>query len=232
MLQRPMVKLREGLKYLLFRKGLLSICSATAHTVMRSHPGANQLDLKLQMQPFSGRDRYARTPQDGLDPFSGFTIGVMALQPKSRGYVHVGSPDPLQHPRIDPNYLADPADGKVLLAGIKAIRVVTASPSFQKLIVRETRPGPEVTGDDDLMHYIRETTQTTWHASGTCKMGHDDMAVVDPELRVRGIAGLRVIDSSIFPTIPSSNTNVPTIAVAEKGSDLVLKAAAKPNAAD
>lgn len=225
-LQQPLVKLREGLKYLLFGKGLLSICSATAHTIMRSHPGANQLDLKLQMTPFSGRDRYARTPQHGLDPFSGFTIGVMALQPRSRGTVHVGSADPMQHPRIDPNYLADPADGKVLLAGLKAIRTVTASPSFEKLIVRETRPGPEVTNNDDLMHYIRETTQTTWHASGTCKMGRDDMAVVDPELRVIGIAGLRVIDSSIFPTIPSSNTNVPTIAVAEKGSDLLLNAAA------
>ncbi len=231
-LQRPLVKLREGLKFLLFGKGLLSICSATAHTVMQSQPGVNQLDLKIQMQPFSGRDRYARTPQDGLDPFSGFTIGVMALQPKSRGTLHIASADPLQHPRIDPNYLANPADANVLLAGIKAIRTVTESPALQKLIVRETRPGPEVTGDDELMHYIRETTQTTWHVVGTCKMGRDDMAVVDPDLRVRGVADLRVIDSSIFPTIPSSNTNAPTIAAAEKGADLILKGPAQARAAD
>ena len=231
-LQRPLLKVREGLRFVLFGTGLLSICSSTAHTIMRSHPGSNRLDLKLQLQPFSGRDRYARTPEDGLDPFSGFTMSVMAIQPKSRGYVHAVSADPMQHPRINPNYLAEKADADVLLAGIKAIRVVTASPAFQKLIVRETRPGPEVTGDDELMHYIRETTQTTWHAVGTCKMGRDDLAVVDPELRVRGITGLRVVDSSIFPTIPSSNTNAPTIAAAEKGADLLLNAPVETRAAD
>jgi choline dehydrogenase len=225
-LQNPLVRIREGLRFLLFRKGLLSICSATAHTVMRSHPGANRADLKIQMQPFSGRDRYARTPEDGLDPFSGFTVGVMALQPQSKGYVHIRSADPLEHPRIDPNYLAEPADGAALLAGVKAVRRVAESPAMQALIVRETRPGPEVQNDDDLMHYVRETTQTTWHASGTCKMGVDDLAVVDPELRVRGISGLRVIDSSIFPTIPSSNTNAPTIATGEKGAEMILAASA------
>jgi len=224
-LQNPLVRIREGLRFLLFRKGLLTICSATAHTVMRSYPGANRADLKIQLQPFSGRDRYARTPEDGLDPFSGFTVGVMALQPQSKGYVHIRSADPLEHPRIDPNYLAEPADGAALLAGIKAVRRVARSPAMQALIVRETRPGPEVASDDELMHYIRETTQTTWHASGTCKMGVDDMAVVDPALRVRGIDGLRVVDSSIFPTIPSSNTNAPAIATGEKGAAMILAAA-------
>ena len=224
-LQNPWVRLREGLRFLLFRKGLLTICSATAHTVMRSHPGANRADLKIQLQPFSGRDRYARTPEDGLDPFSGFTVGVMALQPQSRGYVHIRSSDPLAHPRIDPNYLAEPADGAALLSGIKAVRRVATSPAMRALIVRETRPGPGIDGDDALMHYIRETTQTTWHASGTCKMGVDDLAVVDPALRVRGIDRLRVVDSSIFPTIPSSNTNAPTIATGEKGAAMILDAA-------
>ena len=223
-LQRPMAKLREGLKYVFFGKGLLSICSATAHIVMRSQAGLNQPDLKLQLQPFSGKDRYARRPQDGLDPHSGFTIGVMALRPQSRGYIHIKSADPADHPRIDPNYLADERDLKVLLAGIRAVRRLVTMPALKDLVVRETRPGPEVETEQQIIDYIRATTATTWHVVGTCRIGNDDMAVVDSDLRVRGIAGLRVIDSSVFPTVPSSNTNAPTIALGEKGADLVLKA--------
>jgi choline dehydrogenase len=223
-LQRPLSKLKEGLKFALFGKGLLSICSATAHTVMRSKPGLNQPDLKLQLQPFSGKDRYARRPQDGLDPHSGFTIGVMALRPQSRGYVHIKSANPDVHPRIDPNYLSDDRDLRTLLAGIRAVRRLVTMPTLKKLVVRETRPGPEVASEQQIVDYIRATTATTWHVVGTCKIGNDDMAVVDSELRVRGVEGLRVIDSSVFPTPPSSNTNAPTIALGEKGADHVLKA--------
>jgi choline dehydrogenase len=223
-LQRPLAKVKEGIKFVLFGKGLLSICSATAHTVMRSSPGLNQPDLKLQLQPFSGKDRYARRPQDGLDPHSGFTIGIMALRPQSRGYVHIQSADAAMQPRIDPNYLADERDLKTLLAGILAVRRLVSMPALKQLVVRETRPGPEVRSEQQIVDYIRATTQTTWHVVGTCKMGGDDMAVVDSDLRVRGVDGLRVIDSSVFPTVPSSNTNAPTIALGEKGSDLVLNA--------
>ena len=223
-LQRPMAKVREGLKYAFLGKGLLSICSATAHTVMRSSESEESPDLKLQLQPFSGKDRYARRPQDGLDPHSGFTIGVMALKPRSRGWVHVGSPDPLAHPTIDPKYLDDPHDARVLLAGIRAVRRIAGFPALGRLIVRETRPGSEVVSDDRILDYIRETTQTTWHVVGSCKMGRDPQAVVDTELRVHGVSGLRVIDSSVFPTIPSSNTNAPTIALGERGAEIVLDA--------
>jgi choline dehydrogenase len=223
-LQRPMSKVKEGLRYILSGKGLLSICSATAHTVMRSHPGANQPDLKLQLQPFSGKDRYARRPKDGLDPYSGFTIGVMALRPRSRGYVHIASADPAKPPKIDPNYLAEESDAKVLIAGIQAVRRLATAPTLKRLIVRETRPGAEVRTEQEIVEYIRSTAQTTWHVVGSCKMGSDANAVVDPELRVRGVAGLRVVDSSAFPTIPSSNTNAPTIALGEKGAELILSA--------
>lgn len=221
-LQHPLVKVKEGLRYALFGTGLLSICSATAHIVMRSRPDATQPDLKLQLQPFSGVDRYARRPEDGLDPHSGFTIGVMALRPRSRGYVHLASADPLAYPKIDPNYLDDPADGDVLLAGIKSVRKLVEMPALRKFVVRETRPGDNVRTDDEIRGYIRATTQTTWHVVGSCKMGNDVNAVVDADLRVRGLDGLRVIDSSVFPTIPSSNTNAATIALGEKGADLVL----------
>ena len=238
-LQNPVAKVREGMKYLFLGKGLLSICSATAHTVMRSRPDEASPDLKLQLQPFSGKDRYARRPQDGLDPHSGFTVGVMALKPKSRGWVHIDSSDPLAYPKIDPKYLDHPDDARVLLAGIKAVRRVASFPSLRQLIVRETRPSDSVTTDEQLLDYIRETTQTTWHVVGSCSMGRGPAdSVVDPELRVHGIDGLRVADSSVFPTIPSSNTNAPTIALGERAADIVRRAwsnqpqgAAEPRAA-
>lgn len=220
-LQNPIVRVQQGLKFILQGKGLLSICSAVAHTVMRSSPEEKTPDLKLQLQPFSGKDRYARRPQDGLDPFSGFTVGVMGLRPRSRGWVHIQSADPVVYPKIDPKYLDDPHDAQVLLAGIKEVRRLATFPSFRKLIVQETRPGDSAVTDDDILDYIRETTQTTWHVVGSCKMGTDADAVVDPELRVHGISRLRVIDSSIFPTIPSSNTNAPTIALGERGAEMV-----------
>lgn len=224
-LQNPVAKVREGMKYLFMGKGLLSICSATAHTVLRSRADETSPDLKLQLQPFSGKDRYARRPQDGLDPHSGFTVGVMALKPKSRGFVHIASPDPLAFPKIDPKYLDDPDDARVLLAGIKAVRRVATFPSLKRLIVRETRPSEAVVTDEQLMDYIRETTQTTWHVVGSCSMGRDASdSVLDSELRVHGIDGLRVADSSAYPTIPSSNTNAPTIALGEKAADIVRRA--------
>lgn len=221
-LQRPTAKVREGLKFAFFGTGLLSICSAVAHTVMRSSPDEPRADLKLQLQPFSGKDRYARRPQDGLDAHSGFTVGVMGLRPRSRGWTHIQSADPVGYPKIDPKYLDDPHDVGVLLAGIKAVRRVASYPAMQAMIVRETRPGDSATTDDQIVDYIRETTQTTWHIVGSCKAGTDEEAVVDPDLRVRGVTNLRVIDSSIFPTIPSSNTNAPTIALGERGADIVL----------
>jgi choline dehydrogenase len=227
-LQNPVFKVKQGLKYILTGKGLLSICSATAHTVMRSRPDEVSPDLKLQLQPFSGKDRYARRPQDGLDAHSGFTIGVMGLKPKSRGYVHIASADPYVHPTIDPRYLEEPEDAEVLLKGIKAVRDIASRPSMKSLVVRETRPGSAASTDDAIMDYIRETTQTTWHIVGTCKMGTDTDAVVDPQLRVRGIGGLRVVDSSVFPTIPSSNTNAPTIALAERASEIIASGNGAP----
>ena len=98
-------------------------------------------------------------------------------------------------------------------------------PALKPFVVRETRPGPEAQDDAALLDYMRETIQTSWHMVGTCRMGVDDMAVVDPELKVRGLDALRVVDSSICPTIPSSNTNIPSIAIGEKGADLILAAA-------
>jgi choline dehydrogenase len=224
-LQSPWLKMKEGMKFIFQRKGLLTICSATAQMNLRSGPEVKQPDLVLRLLPLSGKDRYSRTPGHGLDKFSGFTFGVTVLQPRSIGTVHIKSRDPLVQAGMDPQYLSHEADAQLFLEGLRLARRVAQMPALKPLVVRETRPGPEVQDDASLLDYMRDTIQTSWHMVGTCKMGVDAAAVVDPELRVRGIANLRVIDSSICPTIPASNTNIPSIAIGEKGSDIMLASA-------
>jgi choline dehydrogenase len=224
-LRSPLLKLKEGLRFVFKREGLLTICSSTAQMNYRSNEKAEQPDLVLRLMPLSGKDRYARTPQAGLDPFSGFSLAVAVLQPRSIGTVHIKSTDPLQQAAMDPKYLSHEADAQLFIDGMRVARKVAQMPALAPFVVRETRPGPEVQDDAGLLDFMRETIQTSWHMVGTCKMGVDPMAVVDPELRVRGVEALRVVDSSICPTIPSSNTNIPSIAIGEKGADLMLSAA-------
>jgi choline dehydrogenase len=193
----------------------------------RSQPGASQPDIAMLLQPLSAKDRYARTPAHGLDPHPGFTFNMKILQPRSVGSLHVRSTNPLEQAAMDPRYLSHETDAKLFLDGVRIARRIAEQPALKDLVVRETRPGPDVRDDAELVDYMRETVQTCWHMVGTCKMGVDPSAVVDPELKVRGVDGLRVVDSSIFPTIPSSNTNIPTIAAGEKGADLLLAAAGK-----
>jgi choline dehydrogenase len=221
-LRSPIRKLREGLRFALTRKGFLAICSSTAQTNLRSDAGAAQPDLVLRLMPVSGKDRYARTARYGLDPWSGFSIGITPLQPHSTGTVHIRSTDPHDQPAMDPRYLSHEADAQLFLDGMRRARAIAESPAMKALIVRETRPGPGVTDDAGMLDYIRDGVNTSWHMVGTCRMGADASSVVDPQLRVRGVAGLRVVDSSIFPTIPSSNTNAPSLAVGEKGAQMIL----------
>lgn len=223
-LRNPLLKIREGLRWFFKSQGLLTICSATSQVAWRSDPKADRPDMAMLLLPLSGRDRYARTARYGLDPHPGFTFGWKILQPHSVGDIHIGSTDPLAQAKMDPKYLSHEADVQLFLEGMRFARRIAQMPALKPLVVRETRPGPEVQDDTGMLDYMKETIQTSWHMVGTCKMGTDAGAVVDPELKVRGIDGLRVIDSSIFPTIPSSNTNIPTIATAEKGADLLLAA--------
>lgn len=225
-MRSPWMKIREGMRFLFKRKGLLTISSATAQMNYRSGPDVNQSNLVLRLHPLSGADRYARTPQAGLDPFSGFSQGVVLLHPKSVGHVHLRSRDPMEQASMDPKYLSHESDVQTFLKGIRTAREVAALPPLRDLVVRETRPGPEVQDDEGLIAYMKDTIQTSWHMVGTTKMGTGDDAVVDPRLRVRGVRNLRVVDSGIFPTIPSSNTNIPSIVCGEKGADLLLADAA------
>ena len=169
-----------------------------------------------------GKDRYSRSPGAGIDPFSGFSIGGFELHPRSRGSIHAISADPRAFPKIEPRYFSDAHDRATALALLKLIRRIAAQPALRGLIVRETRPGPEIADDAALLDYARSCGQTAWHTVGTCRMGPGRDSVVDAKLRVHGVAKLRVADASVMPTIPSSNTNAPAIMIGERAADLVL----------
>ena len=224
-LRSPWLRMKEGLRWLFRSEGLLTICSATSQIAWRCDPKSKQADMAMLLLPLSGRDRYARTARYGLDPHPGFTFGLKVLQPRSVGTLHIRSRDPLVQATMDPRYLSHEADVQLFLEGMRFARRIAQMPALKPLVTRETRPGPDVQDDAGLLDYMKETIQTSWHMVGTCRMGVDETAVVDPQLRVHGMDGLRVVDSSIFPTIPSSNTNIPTIATGEKGADLILAAA-------
>ena len=146
------------------------------------------------------------------------------LRPRSRGEIRLRSANPLDKPAIDPKYLSDAEDLRLLLLGLHLVRRISGSRAFANLIAAEIWPGPDARSDNDLASYMRRTANTVYHPVGTCKMGDDEMSVVDAALRVRGIEGLRVADGSIMPTLVSGNTNAPIIMIGEKAADLVLSA--------
>ena len=209
-------------KYLVTRRGMAATPTATAHALVRANPNEAQPSVKIQMHHLSAKSRYARTAAAGLDLFPGFHIGFFQLRPRSRGSVHITSTDALQAPAMDPRYLQHTEDQEDMVRAFRMAREVAAQSALQSLIVRETRPGPDISDDAAVLNYVRDSGQTSWHPIGTCKMGSDSLAVVDPLLRVRGVQGLRVVDSSIMPTMPSSNTNAASIAIGEKGADCIL----------
>ena len=145
------------------------------------------------------------------------------LRPESRGFVRIKSADPADAPAIHPNYLGAQRDRDTMVAGMKALRKIVQSPAMAQHIAEEVEPGPACASDEDILDYVRRRGSTVYHPVSTCRMGQDDKAVVDERLRVRGFAGLRVIDASIMPAVVSGNTNAATIMIAEKGADMVLE---------
>jgi choline dehydrogenase len=152
----------------------------------------------------------------------GLTLSCFATRPASRGTVTIASDDPLDRPIIDPRYLSEPGDRALALTYIERARDIVARPAFDRVRGREIVPGADRASRDDLIAAIRATASTTFHPVGSCKMGVDDMAVVDPQLRVRGLEGLCVADASVMPTVNTGHTNAPAIMIAEKASDLLL----------
>ena len=209
-------------RYLIKGDGLMSISSATIHAIMRSRPELTHPDVKLQIMLVSGKDRYARSKKIGSDPFSGFNIGVFPIYPKSRGSTHARSANPTELPIIRANYLSEAEDRETTLRGLQLVRQVAAQPAITPYIVREVRPGSEVSDGEGLLDYARQIGQTSWHPISTCRMGRGRMDVVDHQLKDYGTERLRVVDSSIMPNMPTSNTNAPSIVIGEKGADLIL----------
>jgi choline dehydrogenase-like flavoprotein len=209
-------KLKAGLEYYMLHRGPLSMISSPAALFARTRPELASPDVKISISPFS-----AERPQDGLHRFSGFTSIAYQLRPESRGEIKLKSPDPCDAPAVYPNYLATETDQRTIVAGLKLIRRILATSRMQALIDAEFQPGPAVESEEELLDYARRRGGTVYHPTSTCKMGNDPLAVVDAELRVHAIAGLRVADASIMPTVVSGNTNAATIMIGEKVADMV-----------
>ncbi len=204
------------LEYLLRRSGPLTSTVAEAIAFVRSRPGLAQPDLQFHFAP-------AYFVDNGFQEYDGhaITMGPALVAPRSRGWVRLRSADPLDKPRILTNSLAEPEDVAALVAGTRLARKIAAAEPLASALGRELFPGPDVDSDEDLADDLRRRVELLFHPVGTCRMGSDEDAVVDPQLRVRGVEGLRVADASIMPIVPSGNTNAPTIAVAERAADLI-----------
>lgn len=205
------------LKYLLFRKGPLSSNVGEAGGFVKTQPDLMRPDLQFLFAPVYFVDHgFVRLPGYG------FTLGATLLHPESVGSIRLRSPDPLDAPIIQPNYLDREIDLQVLISGIKLSRQILEASAFDRFRDREVLPGSVVQQDEQIAAYIRQSAQTLYHPVGTCKMGNDSMAVVNSKLQVYGVERLRVVDASIAPTIMGGNTNAPTMAIAEKAADLII----------
>lgn len=213
---------RAWMEYQLRGTGLFAGSTATVHALARTSPDMPYPDMKLQFHKITSADWTAEAEGMGVDRFTGVSIGFFQLYPESRGSVHAATPDPQAKPRIVANYLAARPDREAAIRGARLARKIAAQPALQRFLIEETLPGPAIETDDALLDYIRAKGQTSYHPVGTCRMGGDPGAVVDPECRVLGVDGLRVADASVMPFIVSSNTNAPSIAVGERASQMVL----------
>lgn len=219
-------KFWHGANYLLRRRGYLALGSSPLSIYTRSSPELRQPDLQLVTRPMT-----FHFEPDGaikIDSFPGISAVALLMDPRSKGHLELRSNNPGDAPLIHPNYLADPEDARRLLVGMKLMRKILATEPMASRIMAERSPGPQVTTDEELLDHVKNNGTTAWHPVGTCKMGIDAMAVVDPSLRVRGVERLRVVDASIMPEITSGNTSAPAVMIGEKAADLIRKAAASP----
>ncbi len=205
-----------ALEWLLKGSGQLSVGATEATMFCKSSPSEPVPDLQYQCLNFS-----SNSLKDGLHKWPGFTFIFSVCRPKSRGEITLRDAAGRTPPKIRANYLTDPDDMRVMLAGYRIAQQIAATEPFRSLIVEQVRPSPELSSDEDIAAYIRKAGSTVYHPCGTCRMGEDDRAVVDSNLRVRGLEGLRVVDASVMPAMPSPNIHPATIMVAEKGSDMI-----------
>jgi len=210
-------QLAAGLRYILWRKGLLTIGAGYAGGFFRTDPSAATPDVQVHFIIYS-----ADAVGAALHPFPGFIASVCLLRPESRGHVWIKSADPREPPAIQPRYLSAPSDRDVIARGMKLLRRIMGQKAIRRYIAEERAPGAHCTSEADLIAFARATGTTVFHPTSTCRMGSDVAAVVDARLRVHGIERLRVVDGSVMPTVVSGNTNAAVVMIAEKGADMIL----------
>jgi choline dehydrogenase len=214
---------RMALEWLTSRSGQLAVGATESTLFAKSNPAEPAPDLQFQSINFSTEHLTL-----GLDRWPGFGFNFCVCRPKSRGEIKLADATGRSKPRIFANYFSDPEDDDMRRT-VKAFHIgrqISATEPYRSLIVSEVRPGAHVVADEDIRSFIRQIAGTVFHPCGTCRMGEDENSVVDPELRVRGVEGLRVVDASVMPVIPSPNIHPATIMVAEKGSDAILRSIA------
>ncbi|MBV8413502.1 MAG: GMC family oxidoreductase N-terminal domain-containing protein [Alphaproteobacteria bacterium] len=213
---RGLGRVREALRYALNRKGLLGLPAAPIRAYIRTRVGLEAPDAAISWIPFLVGENFQ------LAKTSGITAITNILRSESTGSIHVASRRPDTPPSIRFNFLSAPLDREVTLEAMRITRRIMTAPAMAAIATDEIAPGVNISADDELLDWVRNNAETTYHPVGTCKMGADPMAVVDDQLRVRGLAGLRVADASIMPTLTSGNTNAPSIMIGEKAARMML----------
>ncbi|MEZ8005900.1 MAG: GMC family oxidoreductase N-terminal domain-containing protein [Amylibacter sp.] len=215
--RNPLRLAQMGLNWLVNAKGPLTVgAGQVGGAICTKYAEGNRPDLQLFVMPLS-----VDKPGKPLHRYPGFTTSFWQCHPESRGSIHIKSTNPMDDPRIIMNYFQTQLDRDVTLEGLKILRNIYRQPSFKSLWSREIIPGDDCKTDDQLLNAIRANATTVYHLVGTCRMGNDNSAVVDPQLRVKGIEGLRVVDASVMPSITSANTNSATYMIAEKAASMI-----------
>ena len=216
--RNPIQLASMGLQWLLRQSGPLTVGAGQVGGLAKTeHVRDSRADVLFNVMPLS-----VDKPGEPLHRFSGFTASAAQCRPVSKGSVHIASNDPLAAPRIETNYLREELDRKVIVAGVKMLREIYRQPAFRDFVEGEFLPGADCSTDRAILGFAREKGGTVFHAAGTCRMGGDARSVVDPQLRVRGVDHLRVIDASVMPEMVSTNTNAASVMIGEKGAALVL----------
>jgi choline dehydrogenase len=209
----------QVLKYALFGKGMFGMVAAPLRAFVRSREGLEAPDLLLGWVPML----YESNPEPKISSQSGMTCYAHPMRPESKGSIHVTSSDPRTQPAIDFNFLSAQVDAELTVIAVRIARSIMTAPALAELQVAELAPGARLETDDEIIDWVKASAETTYHPVGTCKMGSDEMAVVDERLCVRGVEGLRVADASIMPTLTSGNTNAPSIMIGEKAAAMILE---------
>ena len=218
---RGMALMKEVVKYYTQHRGVLTFTAGICYGFVKTRPELAVPDVQYHFAHAS----YGSAQTRVLEQEPGMTLTTYQCRPESKGSIHARSSDPGAAPVIRPNFLSEELDRQTVVAGMKIARAIINNPLLDRYRAFEMNPGDKCQTDDEWLDFARGTGQTTYHVTGTCKMGQDVMAVVDDELRVHGIAGLRVVDASIMPTLVSGNTNAAVIMIAEKGADMIRAAA-------